>query len=41
MQKHDVVADFCATNQDGAEVTLSGLLSNGPVARFFYPMTPG
>ena len=43
MQKQDVVADFSATDQDGAEVTLSGLLSKGPVVLFFYPkaMTPG
>ncbi len=43
MQKQDVVADFSATAQDGAEVTLTGLLENGPLVLFFYPkaMTPG
>ena len=43
MHKRDVVADFNATDQDGAEVTLSGLLENGPLVLFFYPkaMTPG
>ena len=37
MQKEDLVADFSATDQDGTEVTLSGLLSKGPVVLFFYP----
>ena len=43
MQKQDLVADFSATDQDGAEVTLTGLLENGPLVLFFYPkaMTPG
>ncbi len=43
MNKRDVVADFTATDQEGKEVTLTGLLENGPVVLFFYPkaMTPG
>ena len=43
MQKQELVADFSATDQDGAEVTLTGLLENGPLVLFFYPkaMTPG
>ena len=43
MKKQDVVADFDATDQNGAEVTLTGLLENGPLVLFFYPkaMTPG
>ncbi len=43
MKKQDVVADFSATDQEGAEVTLTGLLKNGPLVLFFYPkaMTPG
>ena len=43
MKKRDVVADFTAIDQEGKQVTLTGLLSNGPVVLFFYPkaMTPG
>ena len=43
MDKGDAVADFTATDQEGREVTLTGLLENGPVVLFFYPkaMTPG
>lgn len=43
MKKNDVVADFSAQDQDGNEVTLSGLLESGPLVLFFYPkaMTPG
>jgi len=43
VKKHDLVADFRANDQEGAEVTLTGLLENGPVILFFYPkaMTPG
>ena len=43
MKKQDVVAEFTATDQEGKEVTLTGLLENGPVVLFFYPkaMTPG
>lgn len=43
MNKRDVVANFNATDQEGKAVTLTGLLSNGPVVLFFYPkaMTPG
>jgi len=43
MKERDVVADFSAKDQEGREVTLSGLLEQGPVVLFFYPkaMTPG
>ncbi len=43
MKEGDRVRDFSAVDQDGQEVTLEGLLQNGPVALFFYPkaMTPG
>jgi len=43
MKQRDVVADFSAAEQGGGEVTLSGLLENGPLVLFFYPkaMTPG
>jgi peroxiredoxin Q/BCP len=43
MKERDPVADFSAPDQEGREVTLSGLLENGPVVLFFYPkaMTPG
>ena len=39
----DEVADFTATDQHGATVTLSDLVASGPVVLFFYPkaMTPG
>ncbi len=43
VQKQEMVADFVATDQEGVEVTLTGLLENGPLVLFFYPkaMTPG
>ena len=43
MREGDQVADFTATDQDGKEVSLTGLLGNGPLVLFFYPkaMTPG
>ena len=43
MQPGDVVPDFAATTHQGEQVTLSGLLDNGPVVLFFYPKadTPG
>lgn len=43
MKERDEVADFSATSQDGREVTLTGLLEDGPLVLFFYPkaMTPG
>jgi peroxiredoxin Q/BCP len=43
MKERDVVVDFSATDQEGREVTLTGLLENGPLVLFFYPkaMTPG
>jgi thioredoxin-dependent peroxiredoxin len=39
----DEVADFSATDQHGATVTLTDLVESGPVVLFFYPkaMTPG
>jgi len=43
MKKGDLVPDFNATDQDGKEISLSGLLETGPLVLFFYPkaMTPG
>lgn len=43
MKTDDIVADFRTQDQDGNEVTLSGLLEAGPLVLFFYPkaMTPG
>lgn len=43
MKEREVVADFSARDQAGEEVTLTGLLENGPLVLFFYPkaMTPG
>jgi peroxiredoxin Q/BCP len=43
VRKGDVVEDFRAIDQHGAEVRLSDLLEAGPLALFFYPkaMTPG
>lgn len=43
MRAGDAVADFAAPNHNGDQVTLSGLLENGPVVLYFYPkaMTPG
>jgi peroxiredoxin Q/BCP len=43
MQANDVVANFSAADQDGKQISLSGLLDDGPVVLFFYPkaMTPG
>ncbi len=39
----DTVQDFTAVDQTGEQVTLSGLLEQGPVVLFFYPkaMTTG
>lgn len=39
----DTAPDFSLPDQSGGPVTLSGLLSDGPVVVFFYPraMTPG
>ena len=43
MKKGELVPDFEATNQEGASISLSTMLENGPVVLFFYPkaMTPG
>ena len=43
MQEGDEIADFTARDQDGKSLSLTGLLSKGPVVLFFYPkaMTPG
>ena len=43
MIQQEVMANFSATDQEGAEFTLTGLLDQGPVVLFFYPkaMTPG
>lgn len=43
MKVGDTVAEFSAPDQTGAEVSLSGLLADGPLVLFFYPkaMTPG
>lgn len=43
MKERELAADFTASDQEGREVTLTGLLENGPVVLFFYPkaMTPG
>ena len=43
MKKGETVPDFEAINQEGASVSLSSMLENGPVVLFFYPkaMTPG
>ena len=42
MKKGETVPDFEAINQEGASVSLSSMLENGPVVLFFYPkaMTP-
>ena len=39
----DTVQEFAAIDQNGNEVTLSGLLADGPIVLFFYPkaMTTG
>ncbi|MDH3250863.1 MAG: peroxiredoxin [Acidimicrobiia bacterium] len=37
MQRNDVVDDFEAIDQHGNTVTLSEMLSEGPVVLFFYP----
>lgn len=37
MNVGDTVADFSAVDQDGQTVSLSELLSTGPVVLFFYP----
>lgn len=43
MDEGDRVADFTAVDQEGASVSLTGLLESGPLVLFFYPkaMTPG
>ena len=43
MASNDRLPDFTATLDDGREVTLSGLLEDGPAVFFFYPkaFTPG
>ena len=43
MKAGDRIDDFSATDQSGRKVTLSELLTGGPVVLFFYPkaMTPG
>ena len=42
MKKGETVPDFEAINQEGASVSLSSMLENGPVVLFFHPtMTPG
>ena len=43
MDRNDVVDDFEAVDQHGNTVTLSEMLSDGPVVLFFYPkaMTSG
>ena len=43
MEPNDLVDDFTSVNQHGNTVTLSELLSDGPVVLFFYPkaMTSG
>jgi peroxiredoxin Q/BCP len=43
MQTGDIVDDFSAVDQNGQTVTLTDLVSSGPLVLFFYPkaMTPG
>lgn len=43
MKLGDVVPDFSAVDQDGQMVTLTELLSTGPLVVYFYvkAMTPG
>ncbi|MEV8585810.1 peroxiredoxin [Streptomyces sp. NPDC051180] len=43
MNVGDLVEDFSLPDETGAERSLTGLLSEGPVVLFFYPaaMTPG
>lgn len=43
MKRGDTVVDFTAVDQQGATVTLTSLLADGPVVLYFYPkaMTPG
>jgi len=43
MERNDIVEDFEAVDQHGDVVTLSEMLSDGPVVLFFYPkaMTSG
>lgn len=43
MKQGDTVEDFTLTDDSGTERSLSGLLANGPVVLFFYPMadSPG
>ena len=37
MKKGETVPDFEAINQEGASVSLSSMLENGPVVLFFLP----
>jgi peroxiredoxin Q/BCP len=43
LQVGDTAREFSALDQNGNEVTLSGLLADGPIVLFFYPkaMTTG
>jgi peroxiredoxin Q/BCP len=43
VKPNDLVPDFELPDQDGTPRTLAGLLADGPVVLFFYPMamTPG
>ncbi len=43
LQVGDTAPEFTAIDQNGAEVTLTGLLADGPIVLFFYPkaMTTG
>src|SRR2546430_5645301 len=43
MQRGDIAPDFELSDQSGAPVRLSSLLTQGPVVLYFYPaaMTPG
>ena len=34
----EVAPEFELSNQDGEQVTLSGLLESGPVVLYFYPI---
>ena len=43
MKQGDTIEDFTLTDETGTERTLSGLLADGPVVLFFYPLanSPG
>lgn len=43
MKINDRIDDFASIDQNGREVRLSELLTEGPLVLFFYPkaMTPG